>query len=158
MTLQEVSYVRKGLRRRTPISRVRPKKASRTRVKTEKVSTIKKRLESQQKAIVIKKYGNDCYTCPQKNLEGTNCQLGHVPWPRSILGPKVKFDYRFTRIQCFRCNINCGGNGAVAYKRMQEEGIDLDAMWKESETEKGKVVPRQWYLDKTAEYKAILEA
>lgn len=120
------------------------------------ISKLKKRLEALQKQLVIKLYGNDCYTCPQKNLQGRNCQLGHVPWPRSDLGPKVKFDTRFTRIQCFRCNINQGGAGAKAYARMEKEGIDLPSLRKESEKEKGVVVPRKWYEERIEWYKQEL--
>ena len=73
--------------------------------------------------IVREQYGNDCYTCDKKNLQGSDCQLGHVPWAKASLGAYLKYDIRLLRYQCFRCNINLGGQGAVAYKRMlKEEG------------------------------------
>ena len=144
-------------------SRIKPKApskhrliASRKRFKLSSLSKLKKTLEALQKQITIKKYGKDCYTCPQKNLQGANCQLGHVPWPRSILSTACKFDYRFTRIQCFRCNIFLGGMGAVAYKNMRQQNIDMDALWKESETTKGKSVPKQFFIDKILEYQTLL--
>ncbi len=132
----------------------KPKKAK----KAPTLSKLKKELEALQKQIVIKLYGRDCFTCPAKDLEGMSCQLGHVPWPRSDLGPKAKFDPRFTRVQCFRCNINLGGNGAKALQRMIDEGIDTKAMRKESDAEKGKLVPLQWYKDEILRYKSLLES
>lgn len=65
----------------------------------------------------------DCYTCEAKDLQGSNKQLGHVPWPKAVLGAYLKYDMRCLRWQCYHCNINCGGMGAEAYKRMlKEEG------------------------------------
>lgn len=66
----------------------------------------------------------DCYTCRAKNLQGSNCQLGHVPYPKSVLGAYLKYDvFRVLKWQCARCNIFGGGMGAEAYKRMlKEEG------------------------------------
>jgi len=73
--------------------------------------------------IVKEQFGNDCYTCRAKNLQGSNCQLGHVPWAKASLGAYLKYDIRVLRFQCYRCNINLGGCGAEAYKRMlKEEG------------------------------------
>ena len=65
----------------------------------------------------------DCYTCPAKDLQGRNKQLGHVPYPKSLLSAFLKYDMRLLRWQCYGCNINGGGQGAEAYKRMlREEG------------------------------------
>lgn len=73
--------------------------------------------------IVAEQFGTDCYTCGAKNLQGSNKQLGHVPWPKAELGAYLKYDIRVLRYQCYRCNINMGGMGAEAYKRMfKEEG------------------------------------
>lgn len=87
------------------------------------ISKIQRDIWKIVKPIVIKLYGNNCYTCQAKNLQGVNCQLGHVPYPKSILGAYLKYDIRCLRIQCYSCNINKGGMGAEAYKRMlREEG------------------------------------
>lgn len=73
--------------------------------------------------IVAEQYGTDCFTCEAKNLQGSNKQLGHVPWPKATLGAYLKYDIRCLRYQCFRCNIHLGGQGAIAYSRMlAEEG------------------------------------
>ena len=75
------------------------------------------------KQIVSMVYGEDCYTCPAKNLVGRNKHLGHVPWPESTMSALLKRDIRVLRYQCYRCNIHHGGMGGVAYKKMlREEG------------------------------------
>lgn len=61
-----------------------------------------------------------CYTC-NKPIDGVNKQLGHFI-PRSVCGAYLKYDVeRNLRWQCYHCNINCGGNGAIFCRRMIEE-------------------------------------
>lgn len=62
-----------------------------------------------------------CYTCYSGPLVGANKQLGHGPWPKSVLGAFLKYDLRVLRFQCFKCNIHHGGAGAEFYKRLKEE-------------------------------------
>lgn len=133
------------------------RKPAKRRKKTP-LSKLKKRVEALQKELVIKLYGTDCYTCPQKNLIGANRQLGHVPWPRSILSNHCKFLTDFARIQCFSCNIHRGGMGAIAFKRMVLEGVDVEAMWQLNEKTKGKVCPTIFFEQKIATYELKLLA
>lgn len=84
------------------------------------VNKLKDRLWKLLKIVVISLYGKDCYTCTAKNLIGANCQLGHM-WAKASLSNHLKWDIRVLRIQCFRCNIHFGGNGAVFYARMLKE-------------------------------------
>src|SRR5262245_24959274 len=116
--VEVIKFERKGLKRK-PVKKLR----TRAKKKTKKVPErrLKVQLEALQKQITVLLYGTDCYTCTAKNLQGPNRQLGHVPWPRSVLSTQAKFDYRFTRIQCFLCNIHRGGMGGEAYRRMSEE-------------------------------------
>ena len=154
------------LRKSTPLrrrgfnkSRFSPTKPTkRKRRKRSPLTIAKEKLEEVQKELVIVLYGRDCFTCPQKNLTGMNCQLGHVPWPRSELSVRCIFDTRYTRIQCFRCNINCGGNGAKALSRMQMEGTDVDEMEAINKKTKGTATPIAWFDQKTAEYSERLES
>lgn len=62
-----------------------------------------------------------CYTCYSGPLLGANKQLGHGPWPKSVLGAFLKYDLRVLRFQCFKCNIYGGGMGAEFYKRLKKE-------------------------------------
>jgi Zn-finger protein len=93
------------------------------KVSKKPISKIQRDLWVECKRIASFLYKKDCYTCPAKNLVGKNCQLGHVPYPKSTLGANLKYDMRVLRWQCMRCNIHGGGQGAEAYKRMlKEEG------------------------------------
>lgn len=102
-----------------------------------------------------KLYPPHCYTCPALNLEGSNKQLGHVPWPKSILPGECAYDLRFLRWQCFRCNIHLSGQGAVAYAKMQKENPEALAQMEIDRQVLGKV-DADFYIRKTAEYKALL--
>ena len=86
----------------------------------QKISVLQRRLWEECRRVAKKMYKNDCYTCPAKNLQGSNCQLGHL-WAKASLGAFLKYDMRLLRWQCFRCNINFGGMGSDFYMRMWEE-------------------------------------
>jgi hypothetical protein len=51
-------------------------------------------------------------------------------WAKGSLGAFMKYDLRILRPQCYHCNINLGGLGAVFYKKMLDEnGPDyMDAL------------------------------
>lgn len=145
-------------RKGAPMRKNRPKaRITRKRRKKSPLTKAKDKCEEVQKELTIMLYGRDCYTCPQKNLTGQNCQLGHVPYPRAALWVQYIFDVRLTRIQCFNCNINCGGMGAVALERMKSEGFDPLPIKRHSDSMKGTPVPIQWFKDKTTEYSTLLE-
>lgn len=72
------------------------------------------------KKITRKKFPNVCYTCGKGGLEGSNWHTGHM-WPKASLGANLKYDLRILRPQCYHCNINLGGNGAVFYRRMLDQ-------------------------------------
>lgn len=127
------------------------------RKKAPSIAKLKKELEMLQKALVIKTYGNDCYTCSAIGLIGKNQHLGHIPWPRTDLSIECKFSPEYTRIQCMVCNVHKGGRGAVALQRMLDENIDILSLRKRNEETKGNHPPRSWYERKVEEYKAILE-
>ena len=116
------------------------------------ISKIQRELWVHCKRLVDKNYGTNCYTCSAKNLEGRNKQLGHVPWPKSTLGANLKYDLRVLRNQCFSCNINKGGMGAEAYKKMlREEG---QAYMDKLERERQQTVKAMdKYTELLAEYK-----
>jgi hypothetical protein len=70
--------------------------------------------------ITLNKYGNTCFTCGATGLVAGNCQLGHCI-PSSTCGAFLRYDLRNLRIQCYHCNINCGGNGAIYYRNLVSE-------------------------------------
>lgn len=81
---------------------------------------LQEKLWKECKRITLNKYGNTCYTCGATNLIGGNCQLGHLI-PSGACGAYLRCDLRNLRIQCYHCNINLGGNGAIYYRKMVEE-------------------------------------
>ena len=70
--------------------------------------------------IIFEQYGNNCYTCTQKNLVGRNLHCGHM-WAKGSLGASLKYDLRILRPQCYNCNMNLGGMGAIFIKKMERE-------------------------------------
>ena len=57
-----------------------------------------------------------CYTC-DKEVEGSGKQLGHFI-PNSVGGAVLRYNLDNLRIQCYYCNINCGGQGAMFYRNL----------------------------------------
>lgn len=86
----------------------------------QKISVIQRQLWELCKSIIRRKYGNVCYTCGAKGLNGANWHTGHL-FPKAALGAYMKYDLRVLRPQCYHCNINLGGNGAIYYRKMLEE-------------------------------------
>ena len=65
--------------------------------------------------IIASRYGTTCYTCGKPSLH-----TGHMI-PKKICH-HMKYDLRILRPQCYFCNINLGGNGAIGiYKMIQEK-------------------------------------
>lgn len=122
------------------------------------MKSIEKELWDLCKAITRVRYKH-CYTCPQKNLVGMNCQTGHMH-PKGACGSAMKYDLRLLRLQCFQCNINYGGMGAVFLENMKEEigAIEALALLAEAKLSKGKPIKaRDHYLGIIEQYKKILE-
>lgn len=120
------------------------------------ISKIQRLLWEECRRVASLWYKPDCYTCTAKNLQGSNRQLGHVPFPKSVLGANLKYDMRVLRWQCMRCNIHGGGMGAEAYKKMlREEGkAYMDKLEKERQ-ETVKAIDH--YLELLEYYKGITE-
>ena len=125
------------------------------------VKSLKKRLWELCRQITFKRHGKNCYTCPQTYLTGMNCQCGHG-YPDGALGVEMAYDLRILRPQCFQCNINHGGMGAVFWKRLEEDmGKEkADALFLECQASKGRPVRADilWYADKVKTYELILSA
>jgi len=88
--------------------------------KRPKLKTVHKELWELCKLIIRTRYPNVCYTCGCGGLKGQNWQTGHA-YPSRVLGVKMKYDLRILRPQCYNCNINLGGMGAVFWKRLETE-------------------------------------
>lgn len=100
--------------KRTPL-----KKKSKVRI-----STIRNKLWLLCKELTRKRYGNTCFTCGRIGLTGSNWHTGHLI-PKASLGAYLKYDTRLLRPQCYNCNINLGGNGAIFIENLRRrEGKD----------------------------------
>lgn len=101
-------------------------------------------------------YPNVCYTCGKTGLEGSSWQTGHM-WAKASLSHHLKYDLRILRPQCFWCNINLGGNGAVYYAKMLSENGKkyMEALEKEKQI----LIKADeiWFVNKIEDYKLILE-
>ena len=60
-----------------------------------------------------------CYTCGA-DLTKKSRHLGHFI-PKAYLPVCLKYDTMFLRPQCYYCNINLGGNGAMFYYNLCKE-------------------------------------
>jgi len=132
--------------------------AKRTRIRKvskQPVSTLDRKLKELCKQIIRKKYCNECYTCNQKNLIGSNWQTGHMI-PKGSLGAYLRWDLRVLRPQCFNCNLNLGGNGAEFLKRMiVREGQEyVDSIYRDRALI---VKAREHYERLLVEYQIIAE-
>jgi len=150
--------------RRTPLKRSTPLRAGKgmKRVKGMRkaskasISKVQRELWELCKQITRKKYGNSCFTCSRAGLEGSNWHTGHLI-PKASLGAFLKYDLRVLRPQCYHCNINLGGNGAVFIERLRKEEGDahVDRILEDRQVS---VQAYDHYLERIAEYKAALEA
>lgn len=73
------------------------------------------------RATYIKQNGTwDCFTCGRLIDEPSKAQTGHFI-PSSVCGAYLRYDLRNLRIQCYNCNINAGGAGAMYYQALVKE-------------------------------------
>lgn len=95
----------------------------------------------------------DCFTCGRLIDEPAKAQTGHFI-PSSTCGAFLRYDLRNLRIQCYNCNINGGGQGAMYYAALvTEHGQEyVDQLFQD----KQKVVKGyDHYLDLYEKYKAM---
>lgn len=85
----------------------------------QKISVIQRKIWEQCRRIKNKPIV-DCYTCPAKNLQGSNKQLGHM-WAKASIPARLKYELDILEWQCSRCNIWGGGMGADFYKKKLKE-------------------------------------
>lgn len=118
------------------------------RKKRNPIKTLKNKIWELCKQKTREKYGMDCYTCERKELKGSDCHTGHFI-PSGSCGLFLRYDLRNLRPQCYNCNINLGGNGAVfAIKMIRVEGSDyVDLIFRD----KNLIVKEKDFLPKKLE-------
>ena len=83
------------------------------------ISKIQRLLWNECKRL-IRERDKDCFTCDAKDLKGANAQTGHFI-PSSTCGAFLRYDLRNLALQCMRCNIHGGGQGAIFYERLKQK-------------------------------------
>lgn len=117
------------------------------------ISKIQRQIWDHCKRIIRQKYGNHCYTCPTVNLIGSNWHTGHMLAKASV-GAFLKYDVRLLRPQCYNCNINHGGMGAIFIENMRRiEGNEyVDQILKDRQVT---VKAMDFYLELLEKYKNL---
>lgn len=82
------------------------------------ISLIQRKIWEEVKRIIRKQYPHTCYTCGKTDLVGGNLHTGHL-LAKASLGAFLKYDLRLLRPQCYNCNINHGGMGAIFIEKMR---------------------------------------
>jgi hypothetical protein len=124
-----------------------------SRTSKQPISKIQRELWEHVKKEVRSTQPNVCYTCGRTGLDGANWHSGHM-WPKASVGAYLKYDTRIIRSQCYHCNINLGGNGAVFYARMLSE-IGPKAMRKLEQDRNVTVKAYDFYVGLLARYRAL---
>jgi hypothetical protein len=65
------------------------------------------------------KQAQTCFICGSDLTKKKSRQLGHLI-PKVVLPTQMKYDLRLLEPCCYHCNINCGGNGYIFGKKMED--------------------------------------
>lgn len=125
------------------------------RARQDTVGKLKKKLWALCRQIVIKQYGNTCYSCYAPELVGSNLHLGHFI-PSSVCSAELRYALENLRPQCFRCNIHLSGNWPAYEAHLKQEGVNVEALKARNEATKGMQADRLWYQAKIEEYQKLV--
>lgn len=157
-TLKRTSFKKRA----TPMKRVgrsilaRRKSKPLAKVRKDTVGKLKIKLWQLCRVLTIRKYGNDCYTCPSKVLVGSNLHCGHFI-SSSVCSAELRYDLGNLRPQCFACNIHRSGNWPSYERHLLEDGIDVEELKRRNEQTKGAKYDVLFYQDKILEYEELLK-
>jgi len=132
---------------------IRPKTGRKRRKKGE-TAKLKHQLWQLCRQIIIKRYGNICYTCKASNLVGANLHTGHFV-TSSLCSIALRYSLDNLRPQCYRCNIHLSGNWIAFERNLQHDGIDTEELKRRNEETKGKTYGNDWLKDKIMVYTQI---
>ncbi len=125
------------------------------RVSKAPITKLKKQLWQLCRAIIIKRYGDTCYSCGALGLRASNLQVGHFI-PSSVCSTESRYSLENLRPQCMVCNIHRSGNWPAYERHLLADGIDIEALKRRNEETKGEMYRADWYQTKIAAYAAIL--
>jgi len=123
-------------------------------------STLQRKLWKVCSEYIKKRDGRICITCGKEIKPGKGVHNGHF-LPSKTCGFNLRYDEKNLNVQCFYCNKNLGGFGAMYYKKMVEkhgqEFVDnLFRRYKEHLLNKEKWADKD-YLNKIEYYKEKLK-
>lgn len=131
-------------------------------MKKPSISSIQKQIWQECRRLSGVSKATHCFTCHRPfEVEGkkVNKQLGHFI-PKVFLPMELKYDLRYLRPQCYFCNINLGGSGALFYYNLVTEigqkevdKLFLDYFVYKDEDKRTEKEKREFYLDLLEEYK-----
>lgn len=111
---------------------------------SKELTNLKKKLWKVFSQYIRRRDKGVCFTCGLKK-HWKEQQAGHMI-PKSVGGLSLYFHELNVNVQCYRCNINLGGNGAIYAKNF----VEKYGQWKFDELlqEKNKIVKfsKQHYL------------
>ena len=121
------------------------------------ITKLKAQLWQLCRQIIIKRYGNICYTCGAANLGGSNLHVGHFI-SSSVCSMELRFSLENLRPQDYRCNIHLSGNWPAFEAHLRVDGIDVEALKRRNQETKGGSYGRLWVEQKIIEYENLLTA
>lgn len=140
----------KGLAKRSKLRSTGSK-----RKKVVPVSKLKKQLWQLCRQIIIKRYGNTCYTCGATGLTGSNLHVGHFI-SSSVCSAAMRYSLDNLRPQDYRCNIHLSGNWPSYEAHLMLDGIDVEALKQRNRDTSGLKYDILFYQGKINEYTALL--
>lgn len=133
----------------------KPRRTPKNRVKTPSLRLLKKRLWQLCKELTRLHYGNTCFTCGAKNIQGSNWQTGHF-LPSSVCSVEMRYSLDNLRPQCAACNIWKSGNWPAYELALEKEGIDTSELKRRNIHTVGQKYDFMWYKEKIAIYQKLL--
>lgn len=126
------------------------------KVRKDTVGKLKVKLWQLCRAIIIQRYGSDCYTCPLRNLSGSNRHIGHFI-SSSVCSAELRYSLENLRPQCYACNIHRSGNWPAYEDHLIRDGIDVTELKRRNQETKGGQYDILFYRAKILEYEELLK-
>lgn len=106
--MTELRFPKPARRAAKPRKRIRSQRRS-------SIAALKRKLWREFAAYVKARDGNVCFSCGQRDLSSHGWHAGHMfPAGTHAL---IRYEPKNVHSQCYRCNINLGGNGAAYAER-----------------------------------------
>ena len=122
-------------------------------MKQKKISTMKKKLWKVFAKYIKTRDNYICITCGKQN-DGVGMHAGHLI-PKRLCKEDLYFDEYNVNAQCFHCNINCGGFGAMYYHKLQMKyHTELPELLLNKWTMQKAQKPKKWSIE---DYEYMIE-